>query len=66
MSMMTTITIALLALSALALSFWLGRIWQKLEHEVELADFRCKLLIALHKKIDEKTEEGENNETEGN
>lgn len=59
--MMTTILTALLSLSALILSFWLGRIWQKLEHELELAEFRCKILIALHKKIDEKTTE-ENND----
>lgn len=66
MSMMTTILTALLSLSALILSFWLGRIWQKLEHEVELAEFRCKLLVALYRKIDENTTEGENNETESN
>lgn len=64
--MMTTILTALLLLSALILSFWLGRIWQKLEHELELAEFRCKLLIALYRKIDENTTEGENNETESN
>lgn len=61
--MMTIILTALLSLSALILSFWLGRIWQKLEHEVELAEFRCKLLIALHNKINP---EGESNETESN
>ena len=59
----TALTIGFTTL-ALFLAYKLGGLVKQLEHEIELADFRSKILLALANKLNH-TEEGTDN-AEGN
>lgn len=49
----TTISIILITSLVIFLSYKAGYMVKTLEHEIEMADFRIKILTAMHKKIED-------------